>query len=63
LCLKNIKTFDTVEEAVDLIQWLKAGAIKEYTEALMYEIKTEWNWDFICQNHWVQVFEKRLLKK
>jgi glycosyltransferase involved in cell wall biosynthesis len=62
LYLKYIKTCETVEEAVDLIQWL-GTSIKEYTQTLMTEIKTEWNWDLICEKYWVPVFEKRLLKK
>jgi glycosyltransferase involved in cell wall biosynthesis len=63
LCLKNIKTFDTVDEAVELVKWLDEGAIKEYTEAIMHEIRSEWNWDLICEKYWVPVIEKRLLKK
>lgn len=63
LFLKNVKTFDTVDEAVNLIQWLNEGAIKEYTDALMNEIKTEWNWDLVCEKYWGPVLEKRLLKK
>jgi glycosyltransferase involved in cell wall biosynthesis len=62
LLLKNVKTFDTVDEAVELVKWLDAGAIQEYTDAMMHEIKTEWNWDLVCEKYWLPVFEKRLLK-
>lgn len=59
--LKNIKTFDTVDEAVALIQWLEQGTnIKEYTEKLYQEIQNEWNWKNICEKYWKPVFEKRI---
>jgi len=59
LYLKNIKTFDTVEEAVKLIQWL-GDNIKDYTDKLSQEIRDEWNWDNVCEKYWKPVFEKRL---
>ena len=58
--LKNIKTFDTVDEAVALIKWLSDNNIKEYTETLSKEIRDEWNWKTVCQKYWKPVFGKRL---
>jgi glycosyltransferase involved in cell wall biosynthesis len=61
LYLKNIKTFDTVDEAVILIEWLGEGNnIKEYTEKLSEEIRRDWNWETICKNFWKPVFEKKI---
>ena len=60
LYLKNIKTFDTVDEAIVLIQWLDSGNIKEYTETLSHEIRTEWNWKTVCEKYWKPICEKRL---
>jgi hypothetical protein len=64
LYLKNIKTFDTVEEAVDLIAWLNSdpGVLTEYATNLTNEIVNEWNWKLLCEKYWAPTFEKRLLK-
>jgi glycosyltransferase involved in cell wall biosynthesis len=63
LCLKNIKTFDTVDEAVALIQWLNSdpSVISEYTEVLADEIKRDWDWKVVTK-YWKPVFEKKLGK-
>ena len=62
LYLKNIRTFDTVEEAVDLIHWLNSSedVIEEYSKNLTEEIRGEWDWKQICEKYWKPVFEKRL---
>jgi glycosyltransferase involved in cell wall biosynthesis len=62
LYLKNIRTFDTVEEAVDLINWLNSSEdiISEYSKNLTEEIRSEWDWKQICEKYWKPVFEKRL---
>ena len=60
LYLNNIKTFDTVDEAVALIEWLSGNDIKEYTDTLSQEIRDEWNWKIICEKYWKPVFEKRI---
>ena len=49
--LKNIKTFETVEEAVDIINALKDNP-KEYTDRLALEVRTEWNWTKIAHEYW-----------
>jgi len=62
LYLKNIKTFDTVEEAVELINWLNSSeeTVLEYSKNLTEEIRKDWNWKHICETYWKPVFEKRL---
>ena len=49
--LRNIKTFETVEEAVDIINALKDNP-KEYTDRLALEVRTEWNWTKIAHEYW-----------
>jgi glycosyltransferase involved in cell wall biosynthesis len=59
----SLKTFDTVDEAVSLIEWLQdPDTIKEYTEKLLSEIKQEWDWKVQVEKYWKPVFEKRLKK-
>ena len=62
--LKTIKTFDTVDEAVALIEWLNSDpcVITEYVESLSNEIANVWNWRTIADNFWVPMFEKKLQK-
>jgi len=62
LYLKNIRTFDTIEEAVSLINWLNSSEdiISEYSKNLAEEIRNEWDWKIICEKYWKPVFEKRL---
>ena len=64
LYMKNIKTFDTIEEAVELIHWLNSDpeVLKGYTNTLMEEVVNDWNWETLCRQYWAPVFEKRLLK-
>jgi glycosyltransferase involved in cell wall biosynthesis len=60
--IKSIKTFDTVDEAVALIQELSdIQVLKTYIEKLSEEIRNEWNWKTVCEKYWKPVFEK--LKK
>ena len=59
--LKNIKTFETVDEAVELIQWLNNGNVVEYAKNLTDEVRTNWNWKTVCEKFWKPVFEKKLL--
>lgn len=58
----SVKTFDTVEEAVDLIKWLQSdpNVIKEYTENILCEIKNKFDWKILVEQYWKPVFEKRL---
>jgi FkbM family methyltransferase len=65
LYLDNIKTFDTVEEAVDLINWLNSSedTLLEYSKNLTKEIRKEWNWKHVCEKYWKPVFEKRMKQK
>ena len=56
--LKNIKTFDTVEEAVEIIKNLD---VVEYTKNLSKEIRDTYSWKVICEKYWKPVFEKKYL--
>ena len=56
--LKNIKTFETVDEAVELIKTLD---VPHYAKTLGEEIRSEWNWKTICERYWKPVFDKRLI--
>ena len=59
--LNNIKTFDTVDEAVRLIKLLdNSDVIEDYTEKLYIEIKNNWDWKLMCEKYWEPIFEKRL---
>jgi glycosyltransferase involved in cell wall biosynthesis len=62
LYLEKIKTFDTVEEAVEIINWLNSSeeTILNYSKNLTEEIRTNWNWKQICEKYWKPVFEKRI---
>ena len=57
--LKNIKTFDTVDEAVELINSLKNN-FQEYTDKLTNEVRTERNWEYIAKKYWKPVFDNKL---
>jgi len=57
----SIKTFDTVDEAVALIEWLQdPDTIKNYTEKIYKEIQSEYDWMIRCEKYWKPIFEKRL---
>jgi hypothetical protein len=56
--LKNIKTFETIDEAVDLIKTLD---VAHYAKTLGEEIRSEWNWKTICEKYWKPAFDKRLI--
>lgn len=55
--LKNIKTFDTVEEAIEIIKNLN---VVEYTKNLTQEVRNTYSWKVVCEKYWKPVFEKRL---
>lgn len=58
--LKNIKTFDTIEEAVAIINEFNSNEnlLLEYTQKLTDEVRKEWNWKIICEKYWKPVFKK-----
>jgi glycosyltransferase involved in cell wall biosynthesis len=61
--LQNIKTFETVDEAVELINWLNSdpAVLKEYVTNLSNEIRTNWDWKTISERYWKPVLEKKLV--
>jgi hypothetical protein len=57
----SIKTFDTVDEAVALIEWLQdPDTIKNYTEKIYKEIQSEYDWMIRCEKYWKPIFDKKL---
>ena len=64
LGLENLKMFDTVEEAVALIEWLNTdpGVLKEYATSVSNEIRAKWDWKVMVEKYWRPLFEKRLKK-
>ena len=63
--LRNIKTFDTVDEAVAIIKHFNehSDELKEYSEKLMNEVRTEWNWDLVAHKYWKPAIQKVINKK
>jgi len=60
--LSNIKTFETVEEAVEIISYYKdhPDELVEYATALGDEIRGDWNCDLICEKYWKPVIDSKL---
>lgn len=60
LYLKNIKTFDTVDEAVHIINDFNTNSdtLVSYTETLGNEIRVEWNWNVVIKKYWKPVFDE-----
>ena len=58
--LKNIKTFETIEEAVEIIKNFKNNPdeLVKYRDALTQEIRKEWNWEHLAQTYWKPVIQK-----
>lgn len=58
LTLDSIKTFNTVEEAVYLINELTASPLKLsiYIEEVYNEVKEKLNWSKITEQYWIPVF-------
>lgn len=55
--LKNIKTFETVDEAVAIIESIKNDP-SEYIDKLSFEVRTEWNWSKLAHEYWKPVMER-----
>ena len=57
---KNIKTFETVEEAVEIINYFNENPeeLEKYVNVLGEEVRTEWNWEYIAEKYWKPVIEK-----
>lgn len=60
---KSIKTFDTVEEAIEIINDLNKNPLKlnAYIEDVYNEITRELNWKTVAEKYWKPVFEKKLI--
>ena len=59
LKFKSIKTFDTVEEAVKIINEFNKNPEKlnSYIEEVYKELTENLSWDAVNQNYWLPVFE------
>jgi glycosyltransferase involved in cell wall biosynthesis len=58
--LKNIKTFETVEEAVSIINELNdTNGVLDYAKTLGDEIRSNWNWFSLMEN-WIYAFDEKL---
>ena len=57
---KSIKTFDTVDEAVQIINELNANPIKlnSYIEEVYTELTQKLNWYEVTKKYWMPIFEK-----
>jgi glycosyltransferase involved in cell wall biosynthesis len=60
--LQNIKTFETVEDAVDIIEKFNKNpeSLSKYIKDLTEEVRTNWDWKTIFDKHWQPVFETKL---
>ena len=60
--LKNIKTFETVEEAVEIINYLNGDEtlLQDYITKLTSEVVKNWSWNVIYDKYWKNIFEHRL---
>jgi len=59
--LASIKTFNTTDEAVALIDALNRNseALREYTRKLSAEVRANWGWAHLCKKYWSNLFERR----
>ena len=60
--LTHIKTFETVEEAVEIIKYYQdhPDELVLYANMLGDEIRGEWNCDLICEKYWKTVIDGKL---
>lgn len=59
---KSIKTFDTVEEAVDIINHfnLNPDVLKKYTQEVYNEIIKELKWETVANKYWEPIFQQKI---
>lgn len=60
LRFKSIKTFDTTDEAIEIIKYFNENPKKldSYVEDVYKEITEEMDWDYVAQKYWVPIFER-----
>lgn len=63
LRLKSIKTFETVEEAVEIINQLNESPeiLKSYIEEVYTEVYNNLRWSQVVDNYWKPIFKKHQL--
>jgi glycosyltransferase involved in cell wall biosynthesis len=64
LKFKSIKTFDTADEAIQIINDFNQNPEKlnAYIEEVYNELTENLNWECINRKYWIPLFEKHLLK-
>lgn len=57
--IKSIKTFDTVEEAVEIINELNSSPelLSKYIDEVYEEVNSKLNWSKVVQEYWIPIFE------
>lgn len=62
LQFKSIKTFDTVDEAVEIIKYFNDNPkeLKLYIDEVYEEIHRELNWNNVVNKYWKPLFEHKL---
>ena len=57
--IQSIKTFDTVDEAVKIINELNSSPklLSNYIEEVYEEVNSKLNWSKVVQEHWIPIFE------
>ena len=59
---KSVKTFKTIKEAVDIINYLNSSPLilQKYVDEVYNEVITDRNWEKIINQHWIPQIEKIL---
>lgn len=57
--IKSIKTFDTVDEAVAIINELNSSPelLSKYVDEVYEEVNNKLNWSKVVQKYWIPIFE------
>jgi hypothetical protein len=60
--LENINTFETVDEAVDLINKMNTDPeyLREYVTKLQDEVRSKWSKEYIVNKYWLPIIEAKL---
>ena len=59
---QNIKTFDTVEEAIEIINELNSSEekLEKYINDIHYEVFPERDWDNLITKYWLPYIIKKI---